>query len=54
MNTNMIISLGVTLIFCALIYFFLRKRIDGVDKKVNLLMQLLKNITNKYNSNLIL
>ena len=42
MNTNMIISLGVTLIFCALIYFFLRKRIDGVDKKVNLLMQLVK------------
>jgi hypothetical protein len=38
----MIISLGVTLIFCALIYFFLRKRIDGVDKKVNLLMQLVK------------
>ena len=42
MNTNMIISLGVTLIFCALIFFFLRKRIDGVDKKVNLLMQLVK------------
>jgi len=38
----MFISLGVTLIFCALIYFFLRKRIDGVDKKVNLLMQLVK------------
>merc|ERR1711865_517339 len=42
MNTSVIISLGVTLVFCTLIYFFLRKRIDGVDKKVNLLMQLVK------------
>tara|TARA_B110000967_G_C18807741_1_gene521938 strand:+ start:303 stop:1160 length:858 start_codon:yes stop_codon:yes gene_type:complete len=42
MNTSVIISLGVTLVFCTLIYFFLRKRIDSVDKKVNLLMQLVK------------
>ena len=42
MNTAIIISLGVSLVFCALIYFFLRKRVDGVDKKVNLLMQLVK------------
>ena len=42
MNTTIIISLGITLVFCALIYFFLRKRIDSVDKKVNILMQLVK------------
>ena len=42
MNTAIIISLGVSLVFCALIYFFLRKKVDSVDKKVNLLMQLVK------------
>ena len=42
MNTILIISLGITLVFCALIYYFLRKRINSVDQKVNLLMQLVK------------
>lgn len=42
MNTLLIISLGITLVFCALIYYFLRKRINSVDQKVNLLMQLVK------------
>tara|TARA_R110001592_G_scaffold148446_2_gene373259 strand:+ start:58 stop:777 length:720 start_codon:yes stop_codon:yes gene_type:complete len=42
MNTTLIISLGITLVFCTLIYYFLRKRINSVDQKVNLLMQLVK------------
>ena len=42
MNTILIISLGITLVFCTLIYYFLRKRINSVDQKVNLLMQLVK------------
>ena len=42
MNTLLIISLGITLVFCTLIYYFLRKRINSVDQKVNLLMQLVK------------
>ena len=42
MNTTLIISLGITLVFCTLIYYFLRKRINSVDQKVNILMQLVK------------
>lgn len=42
MNTTLIINLGITLVFCTLIYYFLRKRINSVDQKVNLLMQLVK------------
>jgi hypothetical protein len=42
MNTTLILSLGISLIFSIVVYFFLRKRISSVDKKVNLLMQLVK------------
>ena len=42
MNTNIIINLAVTLVACGSVYYLLRKRINNVDNKVSVLMQLVK------------
>ena len=51
MNTNIIINLAVTLVACGSVYYLLRKRINNVDNKVSVLMQLVKEYTNTTSCN---